>query len=148
MSAIMTQSEAETLIRMLKKSLVNSINFPEMGEKETFKVQGDTTKDLFDIQIYRNRIDDRKINYEGIVSVNKIPILELHIGNSLKHRNPDGTILLGSHWHIYTQEYGRQCAFPASDLLSSDFEESTLRFFKEFNIISPPTVVYQQELMA
>ena len=34
---MLTQSEAEALIRMLKESLVDAINFPEKGKKERFK---------------------------------------------------------------------------------------------------------------
>ena len=146
MTTVLTQAEAEALIRMLKRSLIDSINFPGKGEKKNFQVQGDTSKDKFDIQLYRGNIAAHKLNYEAIVSVNKVILLELHVGDTLKHLNPDGSWVNGSHWHIYKQDYGRAFAIPAADVKSSDFESNTLKFFKEFNIISPPTVIYQQEL--
>ena len=142
----LTQAEAEVLIQMIKKSLIDSINFPSKGEKKNFQVQGDSSKDKFDIQLYRGNIAAHKLNYEAIVSVNKIILLELHVGDTLKHLNPDGSWIHGSHWHIYKQGYGRAFAIPASDVKSSDFESNTLKFFKEFSIVKPPTVIYQQEL--
>ena len=146
MTTVLTQAEADALIRMLKESLVESINFPGKGEKKNFVVQGDSTKDQFDIQLYRGKIAANKMNYGAIVSINKEILLELHVGETLKHLNPDGTWIYGSHWHIYKQKYGRNFAIPATDVNSSEFENNTIKFFKEFNIISPPTVVYQQEL--
>ena len=143
---MLTQSEAEALIRMLKESLVDAINFPGKGKKERFKVRGTTPRDLFDIQLFRGTIAANKVYYSAIVTLNKQSILELHVGDTLKHRNPDGTVINGSHWHIYKQGYGREYAVPAENVTSSDFEANTMRFFREFNIVKPPKVAFQQEL--
>ena len=72
MTTVLTQAEADALIRMLKESLVESINFPGKGEKKNFAVQGDSTKDQFDIQLYRGKIAANKMNYGAIVSINKV----------------------------------------------------------------------------
>lgn len=146
MGSILTQAEADALIRMIKTSLANTVYFPSKGEKKEFQVRGDTAKDLFDIQLFRGNIASSKTNYEAIVCLKKIPILELHVGETLRHRNPDGSLIIGSHWHIYNQQYGRALAIPATDINSPDFERNTMKFFNEFNIVSPPVVVYQQEL--
>ncbi len=40
----LTQEEADRLLNMLKKSLLNTINFPEKGNDIEFDLVGDTKK--------------------------------------------------------------------------------------------------------
>jgi hypothetical protein len=54
---------------------------------------------------------------------------------------------VGSHWHIYTEEYGRQFAFPAESVQSDKFVENTILFLKKFNVVECPTVSFQLELV-
>lgn len=42
-----TQEEAERLLNMMKKTLSESINFPEKGAQIEFELSGDTKKDIF-----------------------------------------------------------------------------------------------------
>lgn len=74
-------------------------------------------------------------------------LLELHINPGKVHINPDGEKIIGSHWHIYTEEFGRKQAFPAEDLQSDLFVKNTLLFMEKFNIIEKPTVNFQLELL-
>ena len=74
-------------------------------------------------------------------------LLELHISPSQVHINPDGTKITGSHWHIYTEEYGRAQAFPASEINEDTFVENTLKFLKQFNVIETPSIHAQLELI-
>lgn len=60
MSEILTQDEADKLLNMLKKSLVDSINFPSTGKSIEFNVNGDSKKDVFTIKICRGKIDRKK----------------------------------------------------------------------------------------
>ena len=73
--------------------------------------------------------------------------MELHINPSRPHRNPDGEILTCSHWHIYSEEYGRRYAFPACNINSEDFIENTLAFLEKFNVVEKPTINMQLELV-
>ena len=73
-------------------------------------------------------------------------MLELHIGPGNRHINPDGEIIEGSHWHIYSEQYGTSQAFPAEDMNSERFVENTISFLDRFNVIEKPEIYYQSEL--
>lgn len=74
-------------------------------------------------------------------------LLELHINPGKPHINPNGEKIVGSHWHIYTEEFGRKQAFLADDLHSDHFVENTILFMEKFNIVEKPTINYQLELI-
>lgn len=45
----LTQDEAQRLIEMIKRSLIDEINFPMRGTTKEFDVAGDTKADVFSI---------------------------------------------------------------------------------------------------
>lgn len=143
----LTQEEAERLLHMLKKSIVQSIEFPSKGQKIEFDLKGDTKKDLFTTKIYRGRIDRNKYEINARIKKNNILLLELHVSSSKVHQNPDGKKIIGSHWHIYTEEHGRSFAYPAENLQSDKFVENTILFLDKFNVIEKPAINYQLELL-
>lgn len=143
----LTQEEAEHLLSMLKKSLADEIAFPEKGASIEFDVVGSEKKDLFATRIYRGRINSTKYEIGARIKKDGIMLLELHVNPNKTHVNPDGEKLTGSHWHIYTEEYGRKQAFPAEDIQSDHFVENTLLFMERFNIIEKPSINYQLELL-
>jgi len=61
--------------------------------------------------------------------------------------NPDGTIIIGSHWHVYREGYDRKFAFPATNIDDDDFISNTLQFFDKFHLIDKPNVNYQLEIL-
>ena len=71
----------------------------------------------------------------------------MHIGPGNRHTNPDGTIIEGSHWHIYSDQYGRTQAFPADDIESDRFVDNTIAFLEKFNVIEKPEVYFQLETL-
>lgn len=144
---ILTQGEAERSLNMLKKSLTKTIDFPSAGSSQEFKVVGDTKNDLFVINIYRGRIKKAKYNFGARIQKDNTILLELHIGATNIHINPDGEKIEGSHWHIYKEGYGRRFAFIAEDLNDANFVENTIKFFDKFNLIEKPDVNYQLELI-
>ena len=143
----LTQEDAERLLAMLKNSLVESITFPSKGEQIEFDLVGDTKKDLFTAKIYRGKVNREKYDINARIKKNNILLLELHISKNKIHSNPDGTKIVGSHWHIYTEEYGRSFAYPADDIESDKFIENTITFLTKFNIIEKPTINFQLELL-
>lgn len=147
MSKKLTQEEAERLINMLKNSLVSEIAFPEKGTAIEFDAIGSTKQDHFTTRIYRERINSTKYEIGARIKKDGIMLLELHINPGKVHINPDGEKIIGSHWHIYTEEFGRKQAFPAEDLQSDLFVKNTLLFMEKFNIIEKPTVNFQLELL-
>ena len=93
------------------------------------------------------KINCLKYNIGARIVKNSILLLELHINPSNVHPNPDGEKVTGSHWHIYSEEYGRRWAFPAENIDSAEFIENTILFLKKFNVIESPTVNFQMELI-
>lgn len=142
-----TQEELEDLLEMLKRSLVESIILPEVGEKIKFDVESCASKEPFKIQVYRSKMRKDKYELCGLVAKNNIPLLELHINPTKKHQNPDGTMIEVSHWHIFTEEYGRKMAFPAEELESEDFVKNTIKFLERFNVVEKPKVTQKLFLM-
>ena len=144
--AQISQQDIDVLLKMIKKSLVDSVAFPEKGKKVEFEVASVTDDSLFKVSIFRGSINSLKYNIGARIIKNGIPLLELHVEPSNRHYNPDGEVIEGSHWHIYSEEYGRGMAFPAENIRSEDFEKNTLRFLDKFNVIEKPKVYYQCEL--
>ena len=117
------------------------------GSSSEFDVIGIPKREQFAIRIYRGKIDRLKYEIGARIKRDGILLLELHINPSRPHRNPDGEILTCSHWHIYSEEYGRRYAFPACDINSEDFIENTLAFLEKFNVVEKPTINMQLELI-
>lgn len=86
----LTQDEAQRLLDMLKRSLIDAINFPARGATKEFDVIGDTKTDIFSINIYRAKIQPYKYNMGARIKKNGIMLLELHINPTTVHYNPDG----------------------------------------------------------
>ena len=51
------QDEIERLLEALKKTLVDSISFPEKGTSEEFEVKAVSTNEVFTIRIYRGKVN-------------------------------------------------------------------------------------------
>ena len=143
----LTREEVERLLKMLKKSVAGSIDFPEKGTATEFELIGDTKMDLFITKIYRGKIDAQKYEIGARIKKDGILLLELHVNPSKVHLNPDGKKIIGSHWHIYTVEYGRQMAYPAEDIEADKFVENTMNFLDKFNVIEKPVINHQMEIV-
>lgn len=143
----LTQAEAIRLLEMLKTTLQDQISFPNKGESVEFDVRGDTNKDLFTIKIYRGKINRNKHEIGARIKKDNIMLLELHVSPGKPHVNPDGQKIIGSHWHIYSEEHYRRQAYPAADITAGDFIDSTLKFFEKFHIVNQPTINYQLEII-
>ena len=141
-SYILSQSEAEKLLKALKRSLKNFIELPKKGGGEEFQVKSDNPLDFFTISLYNGNIG-KKHNIEARISKNNVRLLALHINATNRHHNPPalgGELITGSHWHIYREGFELKYAYPADDILNEDFVDNTLRFFEEFNIIQAPKI--------
>lgn len=143
----LSDAEARKLLEMTKRSLLKEINFPTCGNSQEFDVVGETKKDVFTVCIYRGKIQPKKYNIGARIKKNGILLLELHMNPTNVHTNPDGEKVYSSHWHVYTEQYGRACAFPAEDIQSDDFIDNTISFLKKFNVIEQPEIHYQIELI-
>lgn len=143
----LTQKEAESLLQMLKETLTKEISFPEKGNSVEFDVVGSTKKDRFTTRIYRGKINPFKYEIGARIKKDGIMLLELHVNPGKTHINPNGEKIVGSHWHIYSEEFGRKQAFPADDIQSDHFVKNSILFMERFNIVEAPTINYQLELI-
>lgn len=143
----LTQEEAQRLLEMIKRSLIDEINFPMRGNTKEFDVVGDTKADVFSINIYRAKIQPFKYNMGARIKKNGIMLLELHINPTTVHYNPDGEKITGSHWHVYTEGFGRTYAFHADDIEADKFVENTIAFLEKFNVVERPNIIYQLEIL-
>lgn len=141
----LTQTEAEELLKLAKLSLISILDFPEAGQSKEFDVIGDTSDTVFTVLIYRGKIKLTKYNIGARIKKNSIVLLELHINPSNVHYNPDGSKIVGSHWHIYTEKYGRQLAFPAENVKDENYIINTLAFLDRFNVIKKPEIQYSMD---
>ncbi len=144
----LTQSEIEKMLKMLKSTIEKEVALPSLGNFVEFQVVGESKKDLFGIKVYRGRIQKNKLNLGAQIKKNGIMLLELHINPTNVHINPDGEKIVGSHWHIYSEEYERRQAFPASDVFGNNFIDDTIAFLTEFNVVEKPHVSIQLELLS
>lgn len=138
----LTNNEAKKLLEMIKRSLIAEVKFPGCGGKIKFDVIGDTKKDLFSIDIYRGKINPLKYDMGALVKKNGTMLLQLHINPSNVHTNPDGQKIVGNHWHIYTENYGRAFAVPAENVLADKFVDNTIAFLTKFNVVEQPNVLF------
>lgn len=143
----LTQEEAQRLLEMIKRSLIDEINFPMRGTTKEFDVVGDTKADVFSINTYRAKIQPFKYNMGARIKKNGIMLLELHINPTTVHYNPDGEKITGSHWHVYTEGFGRTYAFHADDIEADKFVENTIAFLEKFNVVERPNIIYQLEIL-
>lgn len=141
-----TDDEARKMLEMLKSLFKDELNFPLPGKKLEFEAVGENKRDLFVVSIFRGKIQSAKVNIGARIKVNGVMLLELHLNPTNVHQNPDGRKITGSHWHIYTEEYGRSMAYEAEDIKSDNSVENTLAFLKRFNVVKMPTISYQLEL--
>lgn len=142
----MTQAEADRLLNMLKRTLIETVLFPKSGAVTDFKIAGDTNRDVFVVHIRHSEIRKNKYEFHARVLKDSVLLLQLHIGDTLVHQNPDGEKITGSHWHIYKEGYNNAWAFPADDFSSDKFVENTIAFLEKFNVIELPNILYQMEL--
>lgn len=130
-----TDDEARKMLEMLKSLFEDELNFPLPGKKLEFEAVGENKRDLFVVSIFRGNIQSAKVNIGARIKVNGVMLLELHLNPTNVHQNPDGRKITGSHWHIYTEEYGRSMAYEAEDIKSDNFVENTLAFLKRFRFL-------------
>ncbi len=142
----LTAQEAKQLIEMLKRSIEKEVYLPVKGKTIKFDVQGDTKKHMFSISLYRGKINPNKGNYTALIKKSNTVLLSLETSSKARHMNPDGEIIEGPHWHIYTEEHGRSYAYPAAPIADNDFVKNTLLFLDEFHVIEKPAITQQASL--
>lgn len=141
----LSEKEARALIKEFKRCAKEEIEFPDAGQKKDFDAYSLDNRHQYTIHIYRGRLNPLKYNLSARLYSDVL--LELHINPTNRHMNPDGTLILSSHWHIYSEKYGLKEAHPA-DLDAKDFVDNTILFLKTFNVVNSelPHIIYQNKI--
>jgi len=145
MAVRLTQKEADMLIDMLKRTVEKTISFPIAKGRVEFDVLGDRKKDVFTVNISRKGINATGATYQGKVRTSGAILMRLDVNPTGIHSNPNGEKITGSHLHIYSEEHDMSLAIPF-DIGNKDLHELCYSFFKRFNIIESPSVIFQLRL--
>lgn len=142
----LTQKEADDLIQMVKWIEQNELPviIPLPGKINEYSALCALRKNKFTISLRRGSVASSKVTFQGRTSNNQV-LLRIDIcGQNKKHMNPDGSIIAGSHIHIYKEGYGERYAEPFNPGTDSLTDVCKI-FFDKFCIID--TMVYEQTLM-
>ena len=68
-------------------------------------------REQFLLDVHRGRLSLKKYTFQERARV-IIPLVRVDIGETLRHTNPDGMLIEGSHIHIYREGYDVKFASP------------------------------------
>ena len=89
MAIKLTQTEADMLIEMLKRTIEKShLEFPSENGSMVFDVIGERRTDIFTVNIDRKGINAQGCTYQGRIKSNNIILLRLDVNPSSIHINP------------------------------------------------------------
>ena len=110
MSDILTQNEADALIKMNKIAINDqAINLPDFGGRVEIPLQSQDKQEQFVLNYRRGSIDLSKLNHHFRGRKN-VGLVRLDIDGK-PHRNPDGIEIGPNHLHLYRQGYELKWAF-------------------------------------
>ena len=133
-----SDKEAKELLEMEKHYLGDmkyyypaNINIPLYSKDEKIE---------FYIDASANSIKLSKVKYQNRV-YNNIVLVRIDIDGP-PHRNPDGTIICGSHIHYYKEGYGDRWAepLPPGIINGSDDIEKLINFMDFCNVKTKPNI--------
>lgn len=132
----MNQEDANYLINTLKELLSKTVEIPNNGEKNIYDAfEINNIRNKFEIIIRRANIKSDKCNFLVLTKDTKTCLMRLDTGdNSLRHRNPDGEIITGTHLHTFKEGYECGYAIPF-DIENKNLVQYCIEFLKSINII-------------
>jgi hypothetical protein len=140
----LTQHEADRLIAMLKRKVDDTVyEFPKTIGELVFDVVGDDIADVFIVNISRKGLNGVSCSYQGRIKKEDTLLLRFDINPNGKHKNPDGSYVSGSHFHIFSEKTKMAIAIPLLDNCSNLYE-FCFTFFLRFNIVSPPQILNRE----
>lgn len=132
----MNQEEAEYLISALKELLSKTIEIPINGEKTTYDaVEINNIRNKFEIIIRRANIKNDKCTFLVLTKDTKTCLMRLDTGDTLRHKNPNGQIIHGTHLHTFKEGYESSYAIPF-DIKNPNLVQYCIEFLKSINIIN------------
>lgn len=130
---MLTQSEADALIALSKRLEQRStLYFPVAGDKATLQATSLDLRESFVFDIARARLRLSKCTYQERYRMTEI-LVRLDLDGP-PHRNPDGTLVVCPHIHIYREGFADKWAeaLPPEAFTDSSDLVQTLREFLEY----------------
>lgn len=115
---MLTQAEADALLRMGKVYNGPPTIALEAGDSEVYELIGDDTRETFVLDVSRGRINFQKVKYQHRVRI-AVGLARLDL-NAAPHTNPDGTVVSGRHLHVYREGYGLKWAYDLDPAMFPD----------------------------
>lgn len=91
------------------------VSFPEQNQAVSLKGKGSLTKAAYIMNINRKRCIFKRITYQNRLEKTSIILARLDI-DTKPHRNPDGSLIGGTHLHLYQEGFGDRWAFALDDV--------------------------------
>lgn len=93
-----------------------------LKENWTKDIKSITTRDKFQLDYRRNKIEIRKYSFNHRT---RTSVVLLRYCSLKRHTNPDGKVFDGAHIHIFCEGYDDKIAFSVKDVLNIDPETSS-----------------------
>jgi len=112
----LTQDEADYLMRLEKKFTSNAPLILGAGPLKFVRTLiSSDGREQFLLDVHRGSLGLKKYTFQERARV-IIPLVRVDVGETLRHTNPDGTLIEGSHIHIYREGYDVKFARPLAGL--------------------------------
>lgn len=127
---ILTQAEADRLIRMEKRAEIDDkYDLPDLGGALNIPLVSMDLKEKFFVDVSRGRVNLLK-GTNQLRSHQVIVLVRLDF-NGPPHRNPDGQEFPCPHLHLYKEGFGDKWAYPLPERTFSNLNDS-LTTIQEF----------------
>lgn len=138
----LTQDEADSLIAVEKHCRDNTLFTypPDPGDAMKVPLVTADDREHFILSMRRGQIALTKATYLMRARVS-IPLVRLDVDGP-PHSNPDGTLVLTPHLHLYREGFRDRWAFPVPDRFSdvNDFWQALQDFMGYCNVATPPNI--------
>lgn len=142
----MKQNIADYLIGLEKRIVDTYISFPTANNKLTMNVQACGENESFLLDINRvGKIKLSRCSFQERYNVTE-GLVRLDLDETRKHANPDGTMVVGPHIHIYKEGYALRWAYALDTIDAcpftniSDLTTTFAEFCKYCNIKEIPAI--------
>jgi hypothetical protein len=124
----LTQAEADYLMQLEKKFTSDDPLILGPGPLKCVRtlISGDR-REQFLLDVHRGSLSLNKYTFQERARV-IIPLVRVDIGETLRHTNPDGEPIQGSHIHIYREGYDVKFAWPLDRALFRAPEDMIMTF--------------------
>jgi hypothetical protein len=138
----LTQEEVDALMAMEKHRINDTKhNYPDLGGKLIIPLVSINKRENFLLDVHRFGITLDKITFQN--RARRVVVLVRLDFSGSPHTNPDDSLIIGPHLHLYRENYADKWAIPAPTEIFNNLVDQwrTLDDFMRYcNITRPPLV--------